>query len=327
MKLNILVVGLTGSGKTSLIQSICGKSVVPDSAIGHSSPTTFGTIPYCLESENITFWDTCGFEIGKKEEDYISLISNFVKKRQSSDDIEEHIHLLWYVIAGDRARITDFDIRLINQLFPLTLLVITKSDLMKKEQFEGIEKALDSAGIDLKSTVQCSNEKLLGQDTLIKKSINILPIAYQTALKSLFRRKESEFKERANKEADELIWWGAGRAAAIAISPIPLADMPFLIANEIYMINRIGSAYGFTVTSSIITGIIGAAGAGIAGMTLASFLPGFKIVIAASITYGIGKAAKSYFESDMSLSPNELNKIYKENKKDAKSVDWKSKAK
>jgi septin family protein len=46
VKPTILVCGYTGAGKTSLIQSICGKDTVPDERIGHGKPMTRDFIPY-----------------------------------------------------------------------------------------------------------------------------------------------------------------------------------------------------------------------------------------------------------------------------------------
>ena len=64
MKANILICGYTGSGKTSLIQSICGKTIVPESAIHHGRPETVGFESY--ENKNFRFWDSQGMETGAK---------------------------------------------------------------------------------------------------------------------------------------------------------------------------------------------------------------------------------------------------------------------
>lgn len=115
----------------------------------------------------------------------------------------------------------------------------------------------------------------------------------------------------------------AGRAAAIAFVPIPLVDVVPLIANETYMIYRLAEVYGIPVDDTVITMILGCAGGSIAGKLAASLLPFLKIPIAAGITYGIGKAAKAYFESDMMLDKAELRETFLKEEREAKKREWK----
>ena len=52
--------------------------------------------------------------------------------------------------------------------------------------------------------------------------------------------------------------------------------------------------------------------------------PGFKSVVAASVTYGLGKAAKAYFSSGKKLSKNALREEFLKAKKEGKSRKWKA---
>ena len=56
---------------------------------------------------------------------------------------------------------------------------------------------------------------------------------------------EVEVVDDRDKQADELIRWGAARAGVIVLTPV--LGTASLIANEVYMISRIGSIYGETV--------------------------------------------------------------------------------
>ena len=126
----------------------------------------------------------------------------------------------------------------------------------------------------------------------------------------------------ADKEADEFILWAAGRAAAIAAVPIPLADVGPLMANEAYMIYRIAEVYGFSVDKSVVAMLGGVAGGSIAGKLGATFLPFLKVPIAAGITYSVGKVAKAYFASGMTLSKDKLTEIFTHARKEADEIDW-----
>lgn len=134
-------------------------------------------------------------------------------------------------------------------------------------------------------------------------------------------------KEKASKseQADALIIWAAGRAAAIAVVPIPLADVGPLIINESYMIYKLGEVYGYKIDATVVTMLLGVTGGSIAGKFAASFLPFLKVAIAPGITYGVGKAAKSYFESGMTLDDKELKARFNEGKREAKKKDLRAK--
>ena len=123
-------------------------------------------------------------------------------------------------------------------------------------------------------------------------------------------------------EADQYILWAAGRAAAIAIAPIPLADVGPLMANEAYMIYKIAETYGYKIDKSVVAMILGVCGGSIVGKITASFLPFLKVPIAAGITYAVGKTAKAYFESGMTLSEEDMKNVFKKSRTEADGIDW-----
>lgn len=332
MKANILVCGYTGCGKTSLVQAFCDKDVVPDSAVGHAEPKTMEFKYY--EIGDVGFWDSKGMELGQTEDSFLEYVTSFVKSHQYSIDQaeqlrggEQHIHILWYCIAGDRARVTKCDRNLIEQLFDTTLVVVTKNDIIKRKQRKAIIAELLEIGVNEKNVMLCSSDNRSGLKRLLERTRQLMPDAQCKYLEDLYIEKENELKASADTAAINCITWATIRAAAIAVSPLPLADVPFLAGNEAYMITEIGSAYGVAVTQSMITGFLGALGATWVGFTLASFLPGFKIVVATSITYSVGYAAKLWFEKNMNMSDKELKEAYELGKKEVKKTDWKNKAK
>ena len=125
-----------------------------------------------------------------------------------------------------------------------------------------------------------------------------------------------------DETADEIILWGAGRAAAIALAPIPLADVGPLMANEAYMIYRIAETYGYKIDKSVVAMILGVCGGSIIGKITASFLPFLKVPIAAGITYAVGKTAKAYFESGITLSKEDMTDVFKKFRTEAEGIEW-----
>lgn len=126
-------------------------------------------------------------------------------------------------------------------------------------------------------------------------------------------------KARITSEGESVCRWAAARAGAIAM--IPFAGTVGLIANEIYMIVRLGKIYGETIESSVAKGFLLSMSATLIGQTLANlvYIPGVNIAVAATVTYGIGKAAQAWIADGMPATLNKYRKICVEMKEQAKS--------
>ena len=125
--------------------------------------------------------------------------------------------------------------------------------------------------------------------------------------------------------ADDYVIWAAGRAAAITMFPLPIADIGALMANEAYMIYRIAETYGYDIDSSIVSMLIASVGGTFTRRLLFSLLPILKIPIAAGITYAMGKVAKVYFASGMTMSREALRIEFTKARRKASRIDWYSK--
>ena len=131
-----------------------------------------------------------------------------------------------------------------------------------------------------------------------------------------------EWRRLVAEEADSCINWAAGRAAAIALIPIPFADVVPLIANESYMIHQLAELYGMPADDAVVTMILGCTGGSIAGKFAATLLPFLKIPIAASVTYAVGKVAQAYFETGMKLDESELREMFQKEERKARKREW-----
>ena len=95
-----------------------------------------------------------------------------------------------------------------------------------------------------------------------------------------------------DKEAESLIRWASARAGVIVAAP--LLGTAALVANEVYMISKIGSVYGVELNQKAVLSFIGSLGATVVGSTLATLIPisFMQIPIGVSVTYGkIGRAS------------------------------------
>ncbi len=325
---NILVCGKTGAGKTSLIQAVSKAGLVPDSAVGHGQPTTRGFVLY--HTNEVNFIDAEGMEGGKQtKQQYLDFLNSEISSRLRSSQVKQMVHVNWYCIDGTGGRVQNVDQQLINELGESTLVVITKSDGIRANQREPLLNAiLPCVGNDLNRIKWVSNhEKHQHELLLLMEQTKVLAarqiqlsqqiVAFEKGWDLYFQEKMGKWQAEQSMlsaEADQIILWGAGRAAAIAFVPIPMVDVGPLMANEAYMISRLATNYGYEFDQTLVTAFIGMLGGSFAGKMFASWLPGAKIPIAYGVTYAIGTAAKLYFASGMTISKEELRRTYSENK-------------
>jgi len=110
-KPNLMLVGGTGVGKSSLINRIFG---VDKAKTGEGRPITQGIDRYERENLPVVFYDTEGYEVAK---DGTQSRTNFETKilpeieRMNAGELKDHIHLVWYCISISNHRVTKYDIQ------------------------------------------------------------------------------------------------------------------------------------------------------------------------------------------------------------------------
>ena len=131
-RVNILVTGKTGVGKSTLINSILTKvfSLPPQAETGVGRPVTKhicahrdpnGEIPIC-------FFDTPGLELEQYQET-MTKIKSLVETRKDSKQVDQHIHCAWLCISEGSSRVEEAEqhlCRFLAETVPV-IVVITKS--------------------------------------------------------------------------------------------------------------------------------------------------------------------------------------------------------
>lgn len=123
---------------------------------------------------------------------------------------------------------------------------------------------------------------------------------------------EVTFIDDRDKEAESLIHWAAARAGVIVAAP--LLGTVSLIANEVYMISKVGSVYGVDVPQKAVLSFIGSLGATVIGTTVATLLPipFIQVPIGISVTYGLGKAAVRWIKDGMPDDTRPYKAVFEE---------------
>lgn len=122
-----------------------------------------------------------------------------------------------------------------------------------------------------------------------------------------------------DQQAESLIHWAAARAGVIVVAP--MLGSVALMANEVYMISRIGNIYGVDISQKAVISFIGSLGATMLGMTVATLIPIslIQIPLGISITYGLGQAALKWIKDGMPNDTEPYKAVFEEGKKEGKS--------
>lgn len=328
MKPYIIVTGETGVGKTSLIQALT------------RSQTSFQIEADQLQSDlppvRIYHTEAARFieetpDMDGKVTKWFTRVQNKLITDLPTEKGGKLVTCIWHCVdCWLNVRSRDILTRFAN-LPANAILVVTKADTLEKDELKELSQTLLDVVPEDKLVFVSSNAKT-GLPILLDNTATILSRQFGDADNERyeFSRNWNTYYSTLRKrwfahiteEVNSYITWGASRAAAIAFIPLPGADVAPLILNEMYMIHKIGKAYGYAVDQTMMTMLLGVAGGSIAGKIAASVVPFLKIPIAAGVTYGVGKATKAYFESGKSLLLDDLKMKFKEGVEEANEKDW-----
>jgi uncharacterized protein (DUF697 family) len=119
--------------------------------------------------------------------------------------------------------------------------------------------------------------------------------------------------------AESLCKWAAARAGAIVILP-GLGTMS-LVANDIYMVMKLGKAFNQPIGEKAAVSLLGSCGTVFLGGQLSTLIPfaPLQIPVAIATTYGLGHVVTEWLKAGRPTDMSAFKSVYDEAVKEAKS--------
>ena len=112
------------------------------------------------------------------------------------------------------------------------------------------------------------------------------------------------------EEAESLCRWAAARAGVIVVAPL-LGTMS-LVANEIYLIIKLGKVYGEEISEQAAVSVLGSLGAYFVGSTLTTLIPfpPMQSPVAVGTTYALGRVVTEWLKAGKPKDMSPFKKVY-----------------
>lgn len=299
-KLNIIVVGKSGVGKSTLINSLF-RGNFAETGLGR--PVTDEIRKIEKKDYPMAIYDTPGFELSKGQQTKVKdEIIELINKGFLSKDINDAIHCIWYCInVGGNRTFDETEIQWLKELternktMQVPIIVVLTQSCPKKKAQE-MKSLVEKENLDIVKVVPVLAQdmdfdeeyvaKAYGLDTLIDIMSESLPDELQDTLQNL-QKVSLEAKKKYSQAA---VATAVAAAFGEGFAPIPFSDAAILIPTQVAMIASITTIFGMEVNKSLITGFvsstIGTAGTTVLGKTIVSNL--FKLI--PGVGTGVGGA-------------------------------------
>lgn len=295
---NIMLVGASGAGKSSLINTVFNGNIAAVSDVRPETQGYFILYKGADYGRSVNLIDTAGYELGQGDT-YFSKIHQEIMERADKD----FIHVVWYCLSIANERIQEMDFDILRKLMQeesirkRLCVVFTKCD---RDTPEGSKAKALQAAIDqqLGFPVNCfetsTDNRLIGElqlKELIQWSANAID---DEDLRRGFIASQMLDLDAKRDAAKKIITTATVAAAAIGATPIPFLDAPLLVGDQFIMATKIIEIYGISSLASISKAFLSSTITSQLGKSVVSnllkLIPGVGQLVGGLINAGVASA-------------------------------------
>lgn len=316
---NILVLGKSGVGKSTLINTIFREKIV-DTGVGH--PVTKHLQKISRKDVPITIYDSRGLELSESvQKEVEGEVFSLLKEKEHT---KEEIHLAYFCIQGTSSRIEETELELIEKIskeIPL-MIVLTQSIGEQVSEFKEYIENLETEAVAV--------HNILAQPYVISDEYTVEPFGLKELIQDSFRYLPSDLEKSFNnaqrididaKVKSAKSWARRYIASSFGVGfvPIPFSDASLLVPMQVALLAHITAIFGVAIDRATLVSIIAAVGgtssATILGRSVVSnafkFIPGIGTVVGGIISGTTASVvtqalAFSYIQVLKKLSEDEL---------------------
>ena len=301
---NILIIGQTGVGKSTLINAVFRKRLAEE---GTGRPVTKVVQRFEDPDVPVTLYDSKGVELGDSRNRVIRDFKRIISKSRKAAP-EQHIHLLWYCMDAGQTRVQDYDVEIIRALADEVPVVLVFTQTIDDDRADALAQTVREADLPIEGgepVRTLAQARRIGGQTLrpygLEELVRVTNELLPEAVRRAFINAQGVVLDLKVDQSRIVVVGATAAAAAAAVAPIPASDAMVLKPIQLGMLAGITVIFGVELSNdqgkALLKSLIGQGRLEKAGKKLvkelAKHVPGGNVVnatVAAALTGALGEA-------------------------------------